>query len=165
MSVILIKQNTQCGEAPELKNRFFVVALLLTVLFLLTACVVQKPVNSDIPPGADEAGAAASADVQDAVNMPALPGSDVTGDPSANLKDLVSVSGVVKEISEGLVLITCADGSDFMLRFSENSVWAEGVTKEISVGNTISCTVKPEPTFAPPSQGEVFEVTKNSAAK
>jgi hypothetical protein len=50
-----------------------------------------------------------------------------------------------------------------MLRFSENSTWAQGVDQEIKVGNRISCTVKPEPTFAPPSQGEVYEVYENYA--
>ncbi len=96
-------------------------------------------------------------------DMPARPGSDVTGDPSVNLPELVDVSGTVKEVNEGLVLITCGDGGDFMLRFSENSKFAEGVSQEIKVGNKVSCTVKLEPTFAPPSQGEVFEVMENTA--
>lgn len=92
--------------------------------------------------------------------VPARPGSGATGDPSANLADLIEVSGVVKEVKEGLVLIS-QDGGDFMLRFSENSKWADGVDTKINTGNTITCLVKPEPTFTTPSQGEVFKVLKN----
>jgi len=95
--------------------------------------------------------------------MPARPGSGVTGDPSTNLPDLVDISGTVKDINDGLVLITCDDGSDFMLRFSDNSKFTEGVSQELNVGNKISCSVKLEPTLAPPSQGEVFEVVENTA--
>ncbi len=95
--------------------------------------------------------------------MPARPGSGATGDPSVNLPDLIDVSGTVKEVNEGLVLITCEDGSGFMLRFSENSKFAEGVSREINVGNTISCSVRLEPTFTTPPQGEVFKVFENTA--
>jgi hypothetical protein len=95
-------------------------------------------------------------------SVPARPGRDVTSDPSANLPDLVEVNGTVKEVKEGLILISLADeGGDFMLRFSEHSKFAEGVNTEIKAGNTVQCLVKLEPTFAPPSQGEVYEVLAN----
>jgi hypothetical protein len=95
-------------------------------------------------------------------SVPARPGTDVTSDPSANLPDLVEVNGTVKEVKQGLVLITLADGGgDFMLRFSEHSKFAEGVGTELKTGSTVRCLVKPEPTFAPPAQGEVYEVLSN----
>ena len=78
----------------------------------------------------------------------------------------MKVSGVVKKINGALVLIASAqDGGEFMLRFSENSKWDAGVDTQISIGNTITCMVKLEPTFTTPSQGEVFEVLSNSSAK
>jgi hypothetical protein len=95
-------------------------------------------------------------------SVPARPGRDVTSDPSANLPDLVEVNGTVKEVKDGLILISLTDGGgDFMLRFSDHSKFAEGVNTEIKTGNTVKCLVKPEPTFAPPAQGEVYEVLAN----
>jgi hypothetical protein len=95
--------------------------------------------------------------------MPAKPGLDVTYDPSANLP--VDITGIVKEIREGLVLVEIPDnGGDFMLRFSENTKWDTGVNTEIIVGNSIVCLVKPEPTVTTPSQGEVMQVLNNDAA-
>lgn len=76
--------------------------------------------------------------------------------------DLQEVTGTVKEIKEGLVLITLSENAgDFMLRFSEKTQWAKGVNTELMTGNVMTCRVKPEPTFAPPSQGEVILVLKN----
>lgn len=80
----------------------------------------------------------------------------------ADFTELTEVSGTVKEVKDGLVLLSLADnGGDFMLRFSENSTFAQGVDTEFKPGNTVKCTVKPEPTFAPPAQGEVYEVFFN----
>jgi hypothetical protein len=98
--------------------------------------------------------------------MPARPGSGLTHDPSVNLDDLQEVSGVVREVNGDLVLIELSgDGGEFMLRFSENSTWCEDVSTDINVGNTVTCIVKLEETFAPPAQGEVMEVLSNEAAK
>lgn len=77
---------------------------------------------------------------------------------------LVEMSGTVKEVNDGLVLIETADSGEFMLRFSENSKWDEGINKEIAAGNTVRCLVKPEPTFTTPSQGEVIKMTANEPA-
>lgn len=76
-------------------------------------------------------------------------------------EDLVEMSGTVKEMNNGLVLIESADGGEFMLRFSENSKWDNGVNKELATGNTVRCLVKLEPTFTTPSQGEVIRMTAN----
>lgn len=90
------------------------------------------------------------------VDTPVSPGAT---DPTANLQE---VTGVVKDLKSGLILISLVNnGGDFMLRISENTKWAEGVDKTVKVGNCMTCRVKPEPTFAPPSQGEVYLVLKN----
>jgi hypothetical protein len=149
-----------------MKRLSLLLAVLLTVFIVLTACAAEKPHDSMITLDPKESAIVFDPEAaQSPATMPARPGSDVTEDPSANLPDLVEVSGIIKEDNQGLVLITLSDGSDFMLRFSENSKWAQGVSKEMKPGNTITCTVKPEPTFTTPSQGEVFEVTANEAAK
>lgn len=83
-------------------------------------------------------------------------------EPPELLPEFMEVTGTVKEVKEGLILISLTDdGGDFMLRFSENSKYTEGIDPEIEVGNSVKCLVKPEPTFAPPAQGEVFEVLFN----
>lgn len=131
----------------------FVSCLLFALALVFAACAtVGLPVATVTPEPAGESGPAV---------MPAKPGSDATGDPSANLHDLVDVAGVAKEVKKGLVLVTLEDGSDFMLRFSENTRWDDGVNQQVSVGNRITCQVKPEPTFTTPSQGEVYFVTGN----
>jgi len=85
-----------------------------------------------------------------------------TGNPSSALPGLVEVSGTVKEIKQGLILIEQYDDQGgFMLRFSENTKWRDGVKKDIETGNRIKCLVKLEPTFTTPSQGEVYEVIEN----
>jgi hypothetical protein len=148
------------------KRKVLIFGLFLSVLIMLAACVAQKPDDSIITLDPKESPVTAESGAgQSPATMPARPGSGVTGDPSGNLQDAKEVSGTVKEVNDGLVLITLADGSDFMLRFSENSVFASGVEKQINVGNSITCTVKPEPTFTTPSQGEVLEVTENTAKK
>lgn len=98
-----------------------------------------------------------------AAGVPARPGSGVTGDQSGNLGDLQEVSGVVRDLKPGLILIALDNnGGDFMLRMSDNTKWDAGVkSKVVKVGNTMTCRVKPEPTLAPPSQGEVYLVLKN----
>jgi hypothetical protein len=113
-------------------KRFLVILALTLVMLAGTACVA----NTYMPP------------------TPPI--------PSENVADLVEVSGSVKEVKEGLVLITTQDQGEFMLRFSENSKWADGVDTKIETGNKITCLVKLEPTFAPPSQGEVFKVVSNN---
>lgn len=87
------------------------------------------------------------------------PVSSASMDPSTNLQE---VTGVVKDLKSGLILIALTNnGGDFMLRISDNTKWAEGVDKTVKLGNYMTCRVKPEPTFAPPSQGEVYLVMKN----
>lgn len=132
-----------------------VVAFILVLIVLLGACADKAVI---------EITAAPSSASQGPNSMPARPGSGVTGDPSAILKDLTNVSGTVKEIKQDLVLITLKDGGgDFMLRFTDKTIWDEGVSKDIKVGNNMECLVKLEPTFAPPSQGEVYEIISNTA--
>jgi hypothetical protein len=100
-----------------------------------------------------------------ATSMPARPGSGVTGDPSGNLGDLQEVSGVVIDLRSGLILIALDHNGEFMLRMSDNTQWDAGATsKVVKVGNSMTCRVKPEPTLAPPSQGEVYRVLKNIEA-
>ncbi len=95
--------------------------------------------------------------VGSSVDAPSSTGA--SDDPAASLME---VSGVVKEQKPGLVLISLNDnGGDFMLRISENTKWAQGVSKTIKPGSCITAKVKLEPTLAPPSQGEVFLVVKN----
>ncbi len=107
----------------------------------------------------------ATADASAPDGVPARPGSGATSDPSAHLNDLVEACGTVKQVNGQLVLIEPAGGGEFMLRFSENTRWEDGVSQTIEVGNTITCQVKPEPTLTTPSQGEVFLVTGNEKAK
>lgn len=75
---------------------------------------------------------------------------------------LVDMEGVVKQVDEGLALIELGDeGGEFLLRFTDNTVWNEGINTYVDVGNIIQCRVKPDATFTTPAQGEVFEVLKN----
>lgn len=140
-----------------MKKTAFLIAMLAILMAMLSACATtgqpQAATANALTPSASDS--AAPSGVQ------ARPGSGVTGDPSGNLQDLVEVKGTAKEVKEGLVLITLEDKSDFMLRFSENTQWADGVDKTIKQGNTVDCLVKPEPTFTTPSQGEVFRVLEN----
>jgi hypothetical protein len=129
---------------------------MLIIAFLLSACVTQPAVST--PPSTEPSAGQTEAGVS------ARPGSGITGDESDNLQDLIEARGTVKEVNGDLVLITLSDnGNDFMLRFSENSKYDEGISKDIKAGNKIKCMVKPEETFAPPSQGEVYEVIANEA--
>jgi hypothetical protein len=146
-----------------MKRAYILSAVFLSIVFLFAACA-QKSDNAITPVQSETASASGTAGGQDAVNMPARPGSGVTGDASANVPQLVDVSGTVKEVNGDLMLITCEDGSDFMLRFGEHTEWAQGVSKDINAGDFIACTVKPEPTFTTPAQGEVYEVTQHAAA-
>jgi hypothetical protein len=148
-----------------IKKMFMIAAVILVVLATASCAANINDGIITLDPIENGEYVILPAPADDPVGMPARPGSGVTGDPSANLPDFVEVSGTVKEVNPDLVLITCNDGSDFMLRFSENSKFVEGVNQEINVGNSISCTVKLEPTFTTPSQGEVFEVLVNIAAK
>lgn len=116
------------------------------------------PAGPDGPAAADSTGAPGTTAP---AGMPARPGSGATGDPSGRLADLVELSGTVREVREGLVLIETDKGGEYMLRFSGNSKWADGVGTEIETGNRITCRVRPEPTLTTPAQGEVFEVTEN----
>jgi hypothetical protein len=144
-----------------MKRRLISAVLLAMAAVLLAACSAGGAGS-----GSEASGITLPAPADSPAGMPARPGSGVSGDPSVNLDDRQEVSGVVKEVNGDLVLIGLAgDGGDFMLRFSENSTWCEGVSQDITVGNTIRCTVKPEPTSAPPSQGEVKEVLLNEVAK
>ncbi len=138
------------------KLLILMLALVIT-LFMAVSCDVAGENGTETTSVAEsESGDAPS-------SMPARPGSDVTGDPSANLP--VEVMGIVKEINDALVLIEIPDnGGDFMLRFSENTKWDTGVNTEIVIGNSIVCLVKPEPTVTTPSQGEVIQVLNNDAA-
>ncbi|MHB1150720.1 MAG: hypothetical protein ACYCWE_10535 [Eubacteriales bacterium] len=135
----------------------------LLILMLALVITMFMAVSCDTA-GETETETTAVAESEDAPSsMPARPGSDVTGDPSANLP--VEVMGIVKEINDALVLIEIPDnGGDFMLRFSENTKWDAGVNTEIIVGNSIVCLVKLEPTVTTPSQGEVIQVTANDPA-
>jgi len=139
-------------------KRFILFAITVTMMVSLASCTVK---------GAGGPAATASPEVtasQSPASVPARPGSGVTGDPSGNLEDLQEVTGTVQEVRDGLVLIDLADnGGEFMLRFSENTHWDDGVSQEIQVGGTVTCLIKPEPTFAAPSQGEVMEVMVNEA--
>ncbi|MHB1314464.1 MAG: hypothetical protein ACYCX2_03130 [Christensenellales bacterium] len=93
------------------------------------------------------------------------PSPEKTPSPSGN-PDWQEVSGTVKEVNQGLILIALNDnGGDFMLRISENTQWDAGVDKAFKTGNSVTCLVKPEPTFTTPSQGEVMRVLKNDPAK
>lgn len=153
ISACFVKPTEKHKEVIKMLKPVFVAILLLILAFIFAACAtVGLPSATVTPEPAAESGPAV---------MPARPGSGATGDPSANLHDLVDVAGVAKEVKEGLVLITREDGSDFMLRFSENTTWDEGVDQTIAVGNRIACQVKPEPTFTTPSQGEVYFVSGN----
>lgn len=134
------------------------VAFMLLILLVIAVCAACATAS----PGTATPGTLPPA-VSSPAGMPARPGSNATGDPSANLGELVEVSGTVKRAQEGLVLITTSEGGEFMLRFSENSKWSDGVSQDIREGNTITCRVKPEPTFTMPSQGEVFLVIQNAA--
>ena len=135
----------------------------LLILMLALLITMFMAVSCDTA-GETETETTAVAESEDAPSsMPARPGSDVTGDPSANLP--VEVMGTVKEVNDALVLIEIPDnGGDFMLRFSENTKWDTGVNTEIIVGNSIVCLVKLEPTVTTPSQGEVIQVTANDPA-
>ena len=136
-----------------MKGMKMAVAVILAAV-LLAACSA-----------AGNEGGAGTSPADSPSGVAARPGSDATGDPSVNLEDRQEVSGVVKEVNGDLVLIELSDGSgEFMLRFSENSAWAKDVSRDIAADNTVTCIVKLEPTFAPPSQGEVLEVLSNEAA-
>lgn len=143
-------------------KKLFFIAVVLIVALAASACVANINENIISPEPTQNTNNILLPATDSPIGVPARPGSGVSGDPSANLPDLVDVSGIVKEVRQDLVLITCDDGGDFMLRFSEHSTWAEGVNKEIKVGNRISCSVKLEPTFTTPSQGEVYEVFENN---
>jgi hypothetical protein len=139
-----------------MKKRLALLISFALVVLVFAACDPDGRAGGPvINPGGGPADDAGAPQV-----MPALNGEGRTGDPSANLPDLNQVCGAVKEVKEGLVLITLPDnGGDYMLRFGENTVWDEGTDQSmLAEGKTITCTVKPEETFAPPAQGEVFEV-------
>lgn len=152
---------------------------LLTILplaLLIFASAACMAVGSGSDSGSTAYPAAAtvmpSATPQPSAAESTAPAASPTKPAMGNLESppakaaLVKVSGVVKKINGALVLIASAqDGGEFMLRFSENSKWDAGVDTQISIGNTITCMVKLEPTFTTPSQGEVFEVLSNSSAK
>lgn len=145
-----------------MKKNIALYILVILELALFCACAPAEDA-SVLPAGTESQQATAAPDETVPAGVPARPGSGKTGDPSAYLNDLVEKSGTVKTINDGLVLIDLADnGGEFMLRFSENSKWADGVDQKIEAGNTITCLVKPEPTLTTPSQGEVYEVTANS---
>ncbi len=137
-----------------MKKIFIFILLIAMTITVCAACATASPAVSS--PGTASPAASSPA------GMPARPGSGATGDPSANLGELVEVSGTVKQIQEGLVLITTNEGGEFMLRFNERAEWGIGVSREIKEGNAITCRVKPEPTFTTPSQGEVFLVIQNA---
>lgn len=147
-----------------MRKKILIFVVVIIAVLAAASCAAKGDDVVTLDPMENGGNVILPAPVETPANVPARPGSGVTGDPSANLPDLVDVSGTVKEVNEDLVLITCGDGSDFMLRFSENSKFAEGVSQEINVGNNISCSVKSEPTFTTPSQGEVIEVFENIAA-
>jgi len=140
-----------------MKRAFIPVGLWVVAMLLLTACAMGT--NA---PGADASGIVQPADSPSGV--PARPGSGMTNDPSVNLEDRQEVTGIVKTVNGELVLIDLAqDGGEYMLRFTEDTRWAEGVEPNICTGNTVTCIVLPEETFAPPAQGEVLEVLSNTA--
>lgn len=137
------------------KLLILMLALVLT-MFMAVSCDTAGEKGTETTVTESESGDAPS-------SMPARPGSDITGDPSANLP--VEIMGVVKEIKDSLVLIEIPDnGGDFMLRFSENTKWDTGINTEIVVGNSLVCLVKLEPTVTTPSQGEVIQVLSNDAS-
>ncbi len=133
-----------------MKKLFLCAATLLLVL--AGACTANGGQPSQPP--AVESGTTGPA------GMPAPPYSGVTGDPSA-YPDELEVSGTVQETNDSLVLILLEGGGEYMLRFSENSRWDDGVETDILAGNKVTCMVKPEPTLTTPSQGEVIEVISN----
>lgn len=137
-----------------MKKAFISILLIVLIVSAFTACATASPAAASTVTVSPAASSPAG--------VPARPGSGATGDPSANLGDLVEVSGAVKQVREGLVLITTGEGAEFMLRFSENSKWSDGVSQDIREGNAITCQVKPEPTFTTPAQGEVFLVIQNA---
>ena len=134
-------------------NKVLIVFLtLLTVVFVALSCAadIKKETGATI---AAESGVVVP-------GMPAVPGSDAAGDPSADLP--VEITGIVKEIKDTLVLVEIPDkGSDYMLRFSEISEWGTGINTEISVGSRVVCVVRPEPVLTEPSQGEVLRIVNN----
>lgn len=135
-----------------MKTGFYFLIAIILIMALLSACVSQQAIS--IKPSEE----------QTATVVPVSPGSGVSADTSDIINNLTEVSGKVKKVNGDLVLITLSDnGSDFMLRFSENTKWDDGVSKDIRTGNMITCMVKPEETFAPPSQGEVYEVISNES--
>ncbi len=161
-------------------KQIFVSGLLIVLALVFAACAVAGlPAPIQTGPGDTEAVEEASPTdraeptaVETAKpeatapnGMPARPDSGATSDPSAHLNDLVDTSGTVKQVNGQLVLIEPAGGGEFMLRFSENTRWDEGVSQTVEVGNKITCQVKPEPTLTTPSQGEVFFVTANEKVK
>jgi hypothetical protein len=145
-------------------KKYLLLTVLMVVAVMLAACGADKVEDTvTLFPGENGSAVILPSEESTPADMPARPDSGVTGDPSANLPDLVEVTGTVKEVNEGLVLISRPDtNEDFMLRFSENTKWDEGVNKELCTGNTIKCLVKLEPTFTTPSQGEVYEVIENN---
>ncbi len=132
-----------------MKKLFLCAATLLLVL--AGACTANGGQPSQPP--AVESGTTGPAGM-------APPYSGVTGDPSA-YPDELEVSGTVQETNDSLVLILLEGGGEYMLRFSENSRWDDGVETDILAGNKVTCMVKPEPTLTTPSQGEVIEVISN----
>lgn len=126
---------------------FGVILPLILLMILLAACATQV-----IPPATSSATN---------TDLPAASSPAVTGTPEATMPNLVEVSGVVKKIDGDLVLIATQDAGDFVLDFSGNSKWADGVSTKIEIGNTMTCRVKPEPTFTTPDRGEVYLVLSN----
>lgn len=132
------------------------IVLCLAVITLFAAC--SKGTNE----GSEGSANTLPAPMDTAAGVPARPNSDVSGDGSVNLDELMEVSGTVKEINSNMALISLTEnGEDYMLRFSEKTTWRENVNTNITAGNILKCNVKPEPTFTTPSQGEVIEVLSN----
>lgn len=141
-------------------KRLLIAAIVWALaMVLLTAC------SAGAGSSTDASGIILPAPADSPAGVPARPDSGVSGDASVNLEDRQEVMGVVKEVNGDLVLISLTqDGGDYMLRFTEDTRWAEGVETELCVGNTVTCVVLPEETFAPPVQGEVIEVLSNEKA-
>jgi hypothetical protein len=142
---------------------FVIFLTIVSTILLFSACAAGAPQEAS-------ATAAASA-IPTETPAPATPLETATpgvsktgvgGGLKSQAPDLVEVSGVVKKVNGALVLIAPQGGGEFMLRFSENSKWADGVNAQIDTGNTIICRVKLEPTFTTPSQGEVILVLSNT---
>jgi len=139
--------------------------LISTVLLVMAAVLLAACSAGGTQNGSEASGITLPAPADSPDGMPARPGSGLTHDPSVNLDDLHEVSGVVREVNGDLVLIELSgDGGNSCSGSAKIRRGAKALART-SVGNTIRCTVKPEPTFAPPSQGEVKEVLFNEAAK